>query len=223
MTLAEAQAVVTSNSELAHLKFLIDCPLESALSHNRYTHAVLVHSLYYFASEALLLKTFRKLAQHQPPIQYLCLAEYALTAHTMEQVPHLLSVLAQSATFALQPHLNSEAAPSSNVRTVVSPARIKELAEEAGWKLSLRGDGSPIEGVFSPSAELQDGRWEADTVADEQWESELRGETKGAKSAGASSLGAFQASTSNVIKSNSENGQKTATMPVWCAVLERAS
>ena len=199
MTLAEAHQVVLSHPDLSSiLQFKTDTPLESVLNGSTFTHAVLVHSLYYFASQDTLLETFRTLAQYKPPIKTLCLAEYALTANDMTQVPHLISVLAQSASHALTP--NSD----SNVRTVLSPRRITELAQEAGWELKPED-----EVVFTPSKELQDGGWEAGTVA--SWP-DAEGER-------ASSMNAFKEATASVMRELKGRQEKVQTMPVWCAVL----
>ncbi|ORX33444.1 hypothetical protein BD324DRAFT_654156 [Kockovaella imperatae] len=225
LTMSEAHETLTSNKELDNLKFVIDSPIDTVLtSEASYTHAVLVHSLYYFESEAVLLETFRRLATNTPAIKYLCLAEYALRADIVEQVPHLLSVLAQAAVHAL--HSDDKAtnkSPSSNVRTVVGPGRIIELATEAGWKLCTKDDGSSHEATFTPDADLQDGSWEAQTVGDKSWELDIRGEGNQTRKSAASALEAFQNSTATSLTSLRATSRKTATMPVWCAVFERKS
>jgi len=77
----------------------------------------------------------------------LLLAEWSLVASHPSAQPHVLAVLAQAALECRKPE------STSNVRTVLSPKRLTELAVAAGWQLDSEtyvkaGDG------------LLDGQWE---------------------------------------------------------------
>ncbi|KAJ7158897.1 hypothetical protein C8R46DRAFT_1178255 [Mycena filopes] len=115
----------------------------------RYDIAVLANSLWYFASPALILETLRVLAtraRHCP--------------EGSNATTHLLAVLAQGAMECRKP------ASQSNVRTIVSPARIKDLATQAGLVLQT-------EGLVTPGAEVYDGRWETQHAVRAQFTDEV--------------------------------------------------
>ncbi|PSN60137.1 SAM-dependent methyltransferase [Corynespora cassiicola Philippines] len=106
--------------------------------------AVLVHSLWYFSTPSLILSTFRVLKQHS---KRLLLAEWSLvTTHPSAQ-PHVLAALTQAALECRKP------SSVSNVRTVVGPERITELALAAGWQLES-------ETRIQSEEDLLDGKWE---------------------------------------------------------------
>jgi hypothetical protein len=113
----------------------------------RYDVVVLAHSLWYFASPALILETLRVLATRARRV---CIAEWSLScAEGTSGTTHILAVLAQAAMECRNP------ASTSNVRTVVSPARIKDLAAQAGLRLQA-------EALVTPGAGVYDGRWETE-------------------------------------------------------------
>ncbi|OAA53892.1 hypothetical protein ISF_08594 [Cordyceps fumosorosea ARSEF 2679] len=89
--------------------------------------AVLAHSLWYFASPSLILATLRAIKQHS---KRLLLAEWSLMATHPSAQPHVLAALAQA---ALERHEPRESV--SNVRTMLGPKRLIELAVAAGWQL----------------------------------------------------------------------------------------
>lgn len=131
--------------------------LGSSIRSGPFDAAVLAHSIWYFSSPSLVLSTFRALRQHT---KRLLLAEWALSATHPTAQPHVLAVLAQAALESRK----SES--SSNVRTVLSPKRIKELALAAGWdveseKLVQAGEG------------LLDGQWEVDVVLGEGFKRQI--------------------------------------------------
>ncbi|KAH0146372.1 S-adenosyl-L-methionine-dependent methyltransferase, partial [Aureobasidium melanogenum] len=87
---------------------------------------VLAHCLWYFPSPMLILDTFRALKQHS---KRLLLAEWSLVATEPSAQPHVLAALTQAALECRKP------TSTSNVRTVLSPKRLTELASAAGWQL----------------------------------------------------------------------------------------
>ncbi len=164
MNLSQAQQNILSKDDLKpYLSFSLSTPLSAVLQPNvdQYDIATLLHCMFYFPSPAVLLQTFKDLHDHNPPIKTLALAEYALQASATDQNPHVLAVLAQSALESLR--IGNTLA---NVRTVLSPKKITEIALEAGWKIRS-------EEKITPELGLQDGRWEIGTVVSKSWEKEV--------------------------------------------------
>lgn len=120
--------------------------------------AVLAHCIWYFSSPSVLSNIFEALARRA---KFICVAEYALAAGTMEQLPHVLAALARASLEAFKP------VSESNVRTVLSMRQAQSLAEGAGLS-SL-----PNFKIFKPVLELSDGRWEVATVLDQEFEKEV--------------------------------------------------
>ncbi len=223
MTLAQAQSHLSSQPALSHLEFSLTTPLSSLLSPSstrRYTHAVLTHSIYYFPSPSILLETLRSLHSHSPSIPHLCLAEYALQASTMEQVPHVQAVLAQSSWESIRPP--GPDAENSNVRTVLSPTMILEIAKQAGWELDVDEAGQPRQRIIIPDAPLQDGSWEVGTVLSPRWMESIK---KADLGDGAERQVAWIEAMRDAAKASVDgvktSGGKVQTMDVFCAVLRR--
>jgi ubiquinone/menaquinone biosynthesis C-methylase UbiE len=105
---------------------------------------VLAHCLWYFSSPSLVLSTFRAIRQHS---KRLLLAEWSLVATHPSAQPHVLAALTQAALECRK----SESI--SNVRTVLSPKRLTELALAAGWQLENDVRTQADEGLL-------DGQWE---------------------------------------------------------------
>ncbi|WP_430787336.1 class I SAM-dependent methyltransferase [Virgibacillus flavescens] len=80
----------------------------------------------------------------------LCFAEWSTDLDSIEQYPHLLSILIQAQYEAFK-H-DSE----SNVRSLMTPKDIKSIVQQAGWDITEEST------INSP--ELQDGKWEVDLV-----------------------------------------------------------
>lgn len=118
---------------------------------------VLAHCLWYFHSSAVILDTFRAVKQHS---KRLLLAEWSLLATNPHAQPHVLAALAQAALECRKP--DSE----SNVRTVLSPKRITELAIAAGWRLEH-------ETVIQVGEGLLDGQWEVDACLSKDFQKEV--------------------------------------------------
>ncbi|KAH8698114.1 SAM-dependent methyltransferase [Phaeosphaeriaceae sp. PMI808] len=105
---------------------------------------VLAHCLWYFSSPSLILSTFRALRQHS---KRLLLAEWSLVATHPSAQPHVLAALTQAALECRKPQ------SESNVRTVLGPKRLTELALAAGWQLESEARVQGGEGLL-------DGQWE---------------------------------------------------------------
>ncbi|CAG8423273.1 unnamed protein product [Penicillium salamii] len=118
---------------------------------------VLAHCLWYFASPSAILSTLRALKQHS---KRLLLAEWSLEATDPSAQPHVLAALTQAALECRKP--NSE----SNVRTVLGPKRLTELALAAGWQLKS-------ETLVQAGEGLLDGQWEVSACLSPSFEREV--------------------------------------------------
>ncbi|CBY00126.1 hypothetical protein IAQ61_002679 [Plenodomus lingam] len=118
---------------------------------------VLAHCLWYFSSPSLILSTFRALKQHSKRLH---LAEWSLVATHPSAQPHVLAALTQAALECRK----SESI--SNVRTVLGPKRLTELALAAGWQLENEVRVQGEEGLL-------DGQWEVSACLASSFEKEV--------------------------------------------------
>jgi SAM-dependent methyltransferase len=139
------------------LDYLSSLPSPSTSDSKTFDAAVLAHCLWYFPSHTLILDTFRALKQHS---KRLLLAEWSLIATHPSAQPHVLAALAQAALECRKP------TSSSNVRTVLGPKRLTELALAAGWQLESETRVQPTEG-------LSDGLWEVSACLSPSFEKEI--------------------------------------------------
>ncbi|GKZ20790.1 hypothetical protein AbraIFM66951_003092 [Aspergillus brasiliensis] len=166
-TLGQAQSHITQSPlgqritwiQQSPLTYLSSLPPPSTASLS-FDATILAHSLWYFSSPSLILSTFRAVKQHS---KRLLLAEWSLVATHPTAQPHVLAALAQA---ALESRRSSSS--ESNVRTVLGPKRLTELAVAAGWELER-------EEYVSGGAEggLLDGSWEVAACLDEEFEREV--------------------------------------------------
>ena len=126
-----------------------------------YTHVVLFHSLWYFASPSVFPTILRNLQAHVTSDATLCIAEYALQAGSLNAVPHVLAALAQTMLEA-----GGTGESQRNVRTVVGPGWIKEKTQKEGWVVR-------DEMVVIPPNNMADGRWEAESAVGDEFQKEL--------------------------------------------------
>ena len=118
---------------------------------------MLAHCLWYFSSPSLILSTFRALKQHS---KRLLLAEWSLVATHPSAQPHVLAALTQAALECRKPK------SVSNVRTVLGPKRLTELALAAGWQLESETRVQGGEGLL-------DGQWEVSACLSSSFEREV--------------------------------------------------
>lgn len=118
---------------------------------------VLCHCLWYFGSPSLIFSTFRALKQRS---KRLLLAEWSLVATHSSAQPHVLAALAQAALECRKPK------SVSNIRTVLGPKRLAELALAAGWRLESETRVQGGEG-------LMDGQWEVSACLSPSFEREV--------------------------------------------------
>ncbi|EGX88529.1 SAM-dependent methyltransferase, putative [Cordyceps militaris CM01] len=160
---------------------------------------VLAHSLWYFASPSLILSTLSAIKQHSKRLH---LAEWSLAATHPSAQPHVLASLTQAALECRKEN------SISNVRTVLGPKRLTELAVAAGWKLESETRVQAGEGLL-------DGRWEVSACLDSSFEEEVEEQVKdGRERAVVLALrDACEASLGGI-----EGGQKgVKTMDIWVA------
>lgn len=166
-TLGQAQGHISQGLLGGRITWIRASPLEylsslSSLSDvdsdsNRFDATVLAHCLWYFPSTSLILSTFRTLKQHSKRLLF---AEWSLEATNASAQPHVLAVLTQAALECRK--LES----TSNVRTVLGPKRLTELATAAGWRLESQTRVQPEEGLL-------DGRWEVSACLGPSFEKEV--------------------------------------------------
>jgi len=150
-TLGQAQDHISQGPLGGRIEWVQQLPLDylSSLASSTpdtkaFDATVLAHCLWYFPSHQLILDTFRALKQHS---KRLLLAEWSLVATHPSAQPHVLAALAQAALECRKPQ------STSNVRTVLGPKRLTELALAAGWELETETRVQPTEGLL-------DGQWE---------------------------------------------------------------
>ncbi|KAJ5443384.1 hypothetical protein N7445_004497, partial [Penicillium cf. griseofulvum] len=130
----------------------------SASERKAFDVTVLAHCLWYFASPSLILSTFRVLKQHS---KRLLLAEWSLVATHPSAQPHVLAALTQAAL-----ECRKAKDSDSNVRTVLAPRRLTELALAAGWQLES-------ETLMQGGEGLLDGQWEVSACLSSSFEREV--------------------------------------------------
>jgi hypothetical protein len=119
--------------------------------------AVLAHCLWYFSSPSTILSTFGALRNQS---KRLLVAEWSLTATRPSAQPHVLAALAQAALECHKPK------STSNIRTVLGPKRLTDLALSAGWELESETRVQAQEGLL-------DGQWEVSACLSASFEKEV--------------------------------------------------
>lgn len=136
------------------MDYLSSLPTSSS---QEFDATVLAHCLWYFSSPSLILSTFRAIKQHS---KRLLLAEWSLTATHFSSQPHVLAALAQAALECRKPK------SISNIRTVLGPKRLTELALAAGWQLESESRVKSGEGLL-------DGQWEVSACLSPSFERQV--------------------------------------------------
>jgi hypothetical protein len=139
------------------LDYISSLSSPSSTESKAFDATVLAHSLWYFSSPEIILSTFRALKQHS---KRLLLAEWSLVATHPSAHPHVLAALAQAALECRKP------SSVSNVRTVLGPKRLTELALAAGWQLERETRVQGGEGLL-------DGQWEVSACLSSFFEREV--------------------------------------------------
>ncbi|KAF7171427.1 hypothetical protein CNMCM6106_005804 [Aspergillus hiratsukae] len=206
-TLGQAQSLISQGPlgsritwvQQPPLDYLSSLPCPSSTESKAFDATVLAHCLWYFASPELILSTFRALKQHS---KRLLLAEWSLVATHPSAKPHVLAALTQAALECRKP--NSD----SNVRTVLGPKRLTELALAAGWQLERETRVPGGEGLL-------DGQWEVSACLSSSFEQEVEEQVSDEREQAVvlASRDACEASLEGI-----QGGQKgVKAMDVWVA------
>ncbi|KAJ6602802.1 S-adenosyl-L-methionine-dependent methyltransferase [Mycena vulgaris] len=118
----------------------------------QYDFAVFSHCLWYFRTFEDIKNIFGLLKARG--VRHICIVEWSLTAPHIESQPHIFASLTMAALSIC------EEAPERNVRMMISPHEIKELAKEIGLVLEhetfvdTRGKG-PLDGTWEVNSVLR--------------------------------------------------------------------
>lgn len=206
-TIGQSQAHLSASPLGPRITWIQDSP-EHYLStitssQDPYTHVILFHCLWYFSSPSTLPSLLRLLPPHTTPDARLCIAEYALRAHSLASVPHVLAALT-SATLQAQ-----EKSEERNVRNISGPGLIRDLAGKEGWSVKE-------EKTVVPPSGLQDGRWEASNIVSEAFCKEVEEVGERHEGLGAALKGMREAVVGSL--EGVDGGVKSVeTMSVWVA------
>jgi hypothetical protein len=190
----------------ARMTFVQANPLEylsnssDAASRATYDTAILCQSSWYFSSPAELRDTLRTLARVAKRV---CIAEFALASSSPRAVPHVLAALTQGALEV------RKRVSESNIRTLLSPMQIADLASEAGLRL-VEGSARTL---ATPEG-MHDGRWEVGAVLAPDFEKEVKREVTVEKEQ------VLVLAMLNAVREAKEalpEGIKVGTMDVWAA------
>jgi SAM-dependent methyltransferase len=148
-TLGEAQATVSRHFG-DKIRWIQQDPIEYMSSQEAQDSipdvVVLAHSIFYFASEdylARLLRQIRSLASgREAGSTRLVVAEWGMRASNPAAEAHVLAAKAQGVN----------PLPDGNVRVVITPEKIKEIALGCDWRL--------IKEHWVEAPDLDDGQWE---------------------------------------------------------------
>ncbi|KAE8373764.1 putative SAM-dependent methyltransferase [Aspergillus bertholletiae] len=171
-TLGQAQGHISQGPLGRRITWVQQSPLDylsslpspsSPSSPPAFDAAVLAHCLWYFASPSVILATFRALKQHS---KRLLLAEWSLVATHPSAQPHVLAALTQAALECRKPQESV-----ANVRTVLGPKQLTELALAAGWQLERETRVQGGEGLL-------DGQWEVSACLSASFAREVEGQVR---------------------------------------------
>ncbi|KAF9002912.1 S-adenosyl-L-methionine-dependent methyltransferase [Cyathus striatus] len=206
-TVEQAQNHISTTTHGKRITWIRGEPLSllpTSSQEPKYDIAVLAHCLWYFSSPSIITSILERLSTLSKTIY---IAEWSLSTSLPEAQSHVFAALTQASLECRKS--NSD----SNVRTVVSPAGIKELAEKAGLKLVR-------EGVITPNADVHDGKWEVGAVKSKSFLQEVEESVKDEREK-AMVYALRDALLSSLEKV--EGGTKgVRSMNVWCGAFEKA-
>lgn len=161
--------------------------------------AVLAHSIWYFAEPGVLNNILEELKGR---VERVYVAEYGLHATKETAVPHVLSAMTRATLESYKTESDE------NIRTLLSPGEIKEMAEATGWSVEK-------EETIVPET-LPDGYWETSTTGSPMFLDEVKADIKDARV-----ISLLRSGRDAVIAAARSIGgmKKVTTMDVWAAVL----
>ncbi|KAK3191952.1 hypothetical protein K4F52_001995 [Lecanicillium sp. MT-2017a] len=198
-TLGQAQAHISGTEIGPRITWHNADPIEFLAKNADATwdFVVLAHCIWYFDKRQVLADMLGALKGRA---KNLLVAEYALKATEDDARPHLLSALARA---SLEAH---NKASEANIRCLLSPAGIKETAEEVGWKIGQESN-------LVPAVGLLDGSWETGDVKGKHFVEEVNEyiQDERVKEVLLSAREAVLAAVAAL------DGRKVRTMDVWAA------
>lgn len=202
-TLDQAQEFLSASAVGSRISWHRDEPTRLlSRTEAKWDAAVLAHSIWYFAEPDVLDSILKAL---EGRVDRVYVAEYALHATKETAVPHVLSAMVRA---TLEAH---KAESTENIRTLLGPGEIKEMAEKRGWSVEKEKTIVPGEG-------LMDGSWETSSTGSPIFLSEVEDGIKDARVVSLLRSGRDAVTTS--AKSIGGAG-KVTTMDVWAAVLSK--
>ena len=210
-TLSEAQAHILASPLGPRISFHTTInPIDFLGTHGKqkYDFIILSHCIYYFASPAVLPILLSAFKPHCHPGTKLCVAEWSLSSQFGGQsaVPHVLTALLLT---LLEGKRKAES--SGNIRTVLSPHQIKQVAEAAGFK--IEND----ESIRSHHG-LLDGHWEVSDLLRRRETEVERMEHEGLAEAEVVAMEAGYDAVEAAVAVLQETGQGVKCMDVWIGV-----
>lgn len=198
-TLGQAQAHISGTEIGPRITWHNTDPIEFLAKNADATwdFVVLAHCIWYFDKRQVLADMLGALKGR---VKNVLVAEYALKATEDDARPHLLSALARA---SLEAH---NKASEANIRCLLSPAGIKETAEEVGWKIGQESN-------LVPGVGLLDGSWETGDVKGKHFVEEVNEyiQDERVKEVLLSAREAVLAAVAAL------DGRKVRTMDVWAA------
>ncbi|KAF9734205.1 hypothetical protein PMIN06_004480 [Paraphaeosphaeria minitans] len=149
-TLGQAQTRIKTYDIGSRIDFVQAAPVAhlSNVEDGAYDVALMCHSLWYFANSAEVVSTMEAL---KGKAEKLCIAEWALKSDSREGDVHVQVAFARATCEAHVPDT------TQNIRSLLSPGRIKQCALESGWALQR-------EMSMPSSPRLEDAKWELDML-----------------------------------------------------------
>ncbi|KAM0081753.1 hypothetical protein ACKRZS_006080 [Fusarium odoratissimum] len=200
-TLGQAQEHITKGPLGGSVKFC-QTQLEDFLKETgdkKWDYAVFVHCLWYLDAPETLARMLKALKGR---VNRICIAEYATKASEPAAIPHVLAALTRATLEAQRP--DSEA----NIRCLLSPIDIKNIAGDSGWKVERETEIVPHEG-------LQDGGWEVGDVKSKSFLDDIEQYVADSKM-----KVMLRSGREAVVRAvEGLDGKKVRTMDVWAATL----
>ncbi|KAI0674197.1 S-adenosyl-L-methionine-dependent methyltransferase [Trametes maxima] len=203
-TLGEAQAHLRSGPLGPRINFIRADPVQFLQeTSEHYTTAVMAQCTWYFATPKVFSDILAALLQRADRV---CISEYSLTASDYRAVPHVLATLAQASLEC------RKAESTSNIRTVLSPDRLRNAATAAGYAVQT-------EALLNAPDGMLDGKWEVDWVLSSDFLREIEGAVRDEKEK--SVVLAARDSVQGIQRVLAETGSTVRTMDIWAATFVR--
>ncbi|OJT10830.1 hypothetical protein TRAPUB_12642 [Trametes pubescens] len=204
-TLGQAQAHLKASSLGPRIDFVQADPLDFLRgTTEHYTTAVMAQCTWYFATPQVVSDILAALLARADRV---CISEYSLTAADYRAVPHVLSTLAQASLECRKP------ISTSNVRTVLSPDRLRNAAVAAGFVVQN-------ETILSAPDGMLDGKWEVGWVLSDKFLGEVESVVKDEKEK--SVVLAARDSVQGAYGILKGRGESVRTMDIWVATFAAA-